>query len=314
MAGPGRRGYGEFRDFGDFKARLEKHLEHLPDYAQRAYRQVERYLPAEQRDGGSGQGSRGRRPGLPLPTSVEDVPMVAELKSKWERWNEPAAKLERRKRRTSRALTLWIVLTILSGLAVVAGVTGATMMSGLVLGGVAAAVVFGALGVRAGLRLRTLNRTELPASTAPPPLPPSTSAARAPMERLAESEASLTELLTQLAKPPAGVSAAVPEVSVEDARATADEAAAALRNLAARIQAIERATENAPAGERGQLEAAVRGLGEQLDEGLEEYGSLVAAAGRAVAASSGGVQPAKEALTDATDRLAGLAVALRELS
>ncbi|GAB3477367.1 phage shock envelope stress response protein PspM [Amycolatopsis cihanbeyliensis] len=312
MAGPGRRDYGEFRDFGDFKARLEKHLEHLPDYAQRAYRQVERYLPAEQRDGRSGH--RGRRPSLPLPGSVEDVPVVAELKSKWERWNEPAAKLERRKRRTSRALTLWIVLTILSGLAVVAGVTGASTVSGLVLGGVAAAVVFGALGVRAGMRLRTLNRTELPASTAPPPLPPSTSVARGPMERLAESEASLTELLTQLAKPPAGVSVTVPEVSVEDARATADEAAAALRSLAARIQAIERATENTPATERGQLEAAVHGLVEQLEEGLEEYGSLVAAAGRAVAASSGGAQPAKESLTDATDRLAGLAMALRELS
>ena len=53
-------------------------------------------------------------------------------------------------------------------------------------------------------------------------------------------------------------------------------------------------------------------LREQLDEGLNGYRSLVAAAGRVVAASSSAGP--KQELTDATDHLAGLAVALRELS
>ena len=53
-------------------------------------------------------------------------------------------------------------------------------------------------------------------------------------------------------------------------------------------------------------------LREQVDEGLDGYRSLVAAAGRVVAASSS--PGPKQELTDATDHLAGLAVALRELS
>ena len=53
-------------------------------------------------------------------------------------------------------------------------------------------------------------------------------------------------------------------------------------------------------------------LREQLDEGLDGYRSLVAAAGRVVAASS--AAGPKQELTEATDHLAGLAVALRELS
>ena len=64
--------------------------------------------------------------------------------------------------------------------------------------------------------------------------------------------------------------------------------------------------------ERGPLIDGVRRLREQLDEGLNGYRSLVAAAGRVVAASSSAGP--KQELADATDHLAGLAVALRELS
>ncbi|HKN54453.1 MAG TPA: hypothetical protein VJX66_18270, partial [Amycolatopsis sp.] len=101
-----------------------------------------------------------------------------------------------------------------------------------------------------------------------------------------------------------------------DARQTAEEAAGALRALAGRIQAIERGRNAAPAREQAALDAAVRKLREQLDEGIEGYGELVAAASRAVAAaaSSDGLATSKQALTDATDHLAGLAMALRELS
>ncbi|WP_158887328.1 phage shock envelope stress response protein PspM [Amycolatopsis anabasis] len=312
------------RDFSEFNAKLEKHIERLPDYAQRAQEKLQRYFPpAEQQQHGSGSrpAERPRPARMPIPAlpSAADIPVVNEVRTKWAQWNAPEAKLARRKRRASRAVTLWVVLTILCGLYAVAGFAGIGGVAGESLasafGAIAGAVVFGALGIRSGVRLHRLNRTELPAAPAgPPPLPPARSAAREPMERLAEAEASLAELLRQLGTPSSVGTTAVPTVSVEDARATAQEAAAALRGISGRIQAIERARDTAPAGERTALDSAVRTLREQLDDGLEGYGGLVAAAGHAVAASSGGVQTSKQALTDATDHLAGLAIALRELS
>ncbi|MEU6644839.1 hypothetical protein ABZ863_20085 [Saccharomonospora sp. NPDC046836] len=304
------------RDFSEFNAKLEKHLERLPDYAQRAQEKLQKFMPppsqSAEQDRQAGDGRVPRPPVRPI-----DLTAVTDMRDKFVRWNEPAAKLERRKRRTSRAVTLWTILTLLSVLWAVGGFYGITSSQEGFVGafsGLTAVVIFGVLGVRSGLRLRQLNRTEVPARTEPPRLPPTSSVARKPMERLAESEATLAELLGQLGTPTPGAAASVPAVSVEDAKATAAEAAAALRALATRIQSIERARAAAPASERAALGSAIKNLRAQLDDGLNGYGSLVAAAGRAVAESSGGVQPAKEALTDATDRLAGLALALRELS
>ncbi|HJQ48831.1 MAG TPA: hypothetical protein VJ870_21260 [Amycolatopsis sp.] len=309
------------RDFSEFSAKLDKYgakldgyLERLPDYAQRAQDKLQQYFPPEEQGRGPERPNplcRPARPG-PRPQSITDVPMVAEVRARWLRWNEPAAKLERRKRRTSRALTLWLLLTLLCGLGAVAtgfGLIGAGGLSHAA-GGIVLAVVFATLGGRSALRLRELKRTKLPVSTAPPPLPRPDSAARAPMDRLSECEESLAELLTQLAQPSSLV---LPE-SVEEARATAAEAARALRGLASRVEAIERARRSSPAGERKALDAAIRNLLEQLDDGLDDFGTLIAAAGRAVAASGPGMQPSKDALADATDRLAGLAIALREVS
>jgi len=308
MSGSGRR------DFSEFGAKLDKYLERLPEYAQRAQDKLQRYLPPDSPEG-TRRDTRPnplRRPAPPRPPSIRDVPVVAEVKARWVRWNEPAAKLERQKRRTSRALTLWILLTLLCGLAAAAsgfGLIGAGGASEAA-GGIFFAIVFATLGVRSGIRLRKLHRTELPASTTPPPLPRTGSVARAPMERLAEGEETLAELLRQLSEP----SSLVLPDSVAEARTTAAEAATALRGLAARIEAIERARNSAPAGERNALDAAIRNLLEQLEDGLDDYGTLVAAAGRAVAASGSGVRQSKDALADATDRLAGLAIALREIS
>jgi hypothetical protein len=322
------------RDFSEFNAKLEKHIERLPDYAQRAQETLQKYLPPT--DGGGARPAPPRRPTSPRPSSAQlraqamskmttglgagmsamDLPVVAEARSKWVKWNDPAAKLARRKRRTSRALTLWIVLAILSALYFTAALTGLIAAGGLsqLAEGIAGTVVFTALGVRSGVRLHQLNRTVLPVSTAPPPLPPAGSVAREPMERLAEGEATLAELLRQLSIPSSVGTMAVSEVSVADARATAVEAAQAIRGLADRLQAVERARNATPAADRGTLDAAVETLREQLNDGLTGYGGLIAAAGQAVAASSGGMQASKQALTDATDHLAGLAMALRELS
>ncbi|MBK1788610.1 phage shock envelope stress response protein PspM [Prauserella cavernicola] len=329
--GSGKPGKG---NFSEFNAKLEKHIERLPDYAQKAQEKLQKYQKYLPNQSGDRSGSRDEsttrdetteRPEeqekqprtANAPLRPREVAAITDVRDKWARWNDPAAKLERRKRRTSKAVTLFMILTLLAVLWAVGGYFGITgSQEGFegAFGGITAVVIFGVLGVRTGMRLRQLKRTEVPAPAAPRRMPSANSAARKPMERLAESEATLTELLGQLATPAHGASGAVPEVSVEDARATATEAATTLRSLAARIQSIERAKASAPAGERPALDSAVRALTEQLDDGVEGYGSLVAAAGRAVAASSSGVSPAKESLTDATDRLAGLALALRELS
>ncbi|MEU4523734.1 hypothetical protein AB0F52_34090 [Amycolatopsis sp. NPDC024027] len=324
---------GRRRDFSELSAKLEKHIEKLPDYAVRAQehlQKVQKYFPPAEQAGGKPAPRRPnplqrppvRRPDMTssLSSMASQVPAFAEARAKWDRWNHPAAKLERRKRRTSKALTLWIILTILCAVVTVAAAVGwispthAAMMPQAITA-FAGAVIFGTFSVRSGLKLRELKRTPIPAAPAgPPPLPPARSAAREPMERLAECEASLTELLRQLSVPTSLGTLQVSEVSVADARQTATEAAAALRGLAARIQAIERGRDSAPAREKAALDAAVAKLREQLDDGLEGYRGLVAAAGHTVAAAGDGLVTSKQALTDATDRLAGLAMALRELS
>ncbi|MFD8498675.1 hypothetical protein [Amycolatopsis sp. NPDC059657] len=316
------------RDFSEFNAKLEKHIERLPDYAQRAQEKLQKYFPPGE-EGANRPSSPGRpaasRPPMKMPPVrlpqlkvPAEIPVVAEARAKWTQWNAPESKLQRRKRRASRAMTFWFMLTVLCGL--YALVTGTGLIGNpagdmaQAVAGIAGVIITGTLGVRSGLRLRQLGKTQLPASSTPPPLPSASSAARIPMERLAESEASLTELLRQLSIPTSVGTTAIPEISVADARNTANEAAAALRGLAGRIQAIERARNAAPAGERAALDSAIRSLTDQLDDGLEGYGALVAAAGHAVAASGGGMGVSKEALTNATDHLAGLAIALRELS
>lgn len=326
---------GRRRDFGELSAKLEKHIEKLPDYAVRAQeklQKVQKYFPPAEQAGGKAAPQRPRpnplqRPPVRRPdvtatwsSMANQVPAFAEARAKWDRWNHPAAKLERRKRRASRAMTLWILLTILCGVLAVAAGLGwmsatATPMMPQAIMAFAGAVVFGTFSVRTGLKLHELKRTPIPSAPAgPPPLPPAGSAAREPMERLTECEASLGELLRQLSVPSSVGTAPVSEVSVADARQTAAEAASALRGLAGRIQAIERGRNSAPAREQAALDAAVGKLREQLDDGLEGYRGLVAAAGHTVAASSDGLVASKQALTDATDHLAGLAMALRELS
>jgi hypothetical protein len=321
------------RDFSEFNAKLEKHIERLPDYAQRAQEKLQKYLPP-QGEGAkpSSSGRQGRpvpRPPVPRrPTKMTmssalssvPIPVVNEVRTKWEAWNDPAAKHERRKVRASRMMTLWIVLTILCGLYAVLVFTGAL---GVFVAGalvqkaimpVLGVALFGTLSVRSGAKLHQLKKVALPASTKPVPLPAASSAAREPMEHLAESEATLRELLKQLSAPTSLGTTAIPAISVEDARATAAEAAGALRALAERIVAIERARNASPASERVALDQAIATLREQLDDGMHGFGLLVAAAGYAVGASSGGLSASKRALTDATDHLAGLAMALRELS
>ncbi|ALG12871.1 phage shock envelope stress response protein PspM [Kibdelosporangium phytohabitans] len=234
-------------------------------------------------------------------------PVADQVRSQLSRWSDPAAKLERRKKRAAAAMWFFIFLALLLGVvgAVIAtGTADTAVLSGAVAGVFALGSL--ALGAKSGGRLRRLNKTPIPSAV--PTLPPARSAAREPMERLADAERVLADLLRQLSSP----RSAVPADSVEDARRTGVEAASALREVAGELQAVERARDMAPAADRAVLDDGVRRMREQLDEGLEGYGTLIAAAGRLVAASSAG-GPDNNALTDATDRLHGLAVALREI-
>ncbi|RZS34775.1 hypothetical protein EV193_108123 [Herbihabitans rhizosphaerae] len=231
------------------------------------------------------------------------------------------ARLERRAAWASRWMTLWALITVICTVIVVVALTGVSDFKQpvtLALGCGAVGLVSGTFAFRSGQRLRVVRRAqrdfgEAPKSRAVPAasavLPPRGSVAREPMVRLADAEETLGELLTQLSTG----KVAVPVESIEHARATGAEAAAALRSVAARVQAVERAREAAPASERAVLSDGIRDMRRQLDEGLDGYGTLVAAVGRLVV-DSPKAGPDRDALTDATDHLAGLAAALRDLA
>jgi hypothetical protein len=140
-----------------------------------------------------------------------------------------------------------------------------------------------------------------------PLLPAPGSAARAPMRRLADAEATLTELLARLTE-----SRAAPADGVATARDAAADAAARMREIAETLQSVEQAVEHASAAERNSVQDGVRRLREQLDLDLDRYGDLIAAVSRVLIATA--ATPSTADLTDATDHLTGLAQALRELS
>lgn len=233
---------------------------------------------------------------------------------------DPRAKALRRRRRARRALALR------SGVALVAGTVTAVIgtSSGLELSevGAGAVTVLAAVGAgAAGVRCIRLWRSPLPAAHPPPspPLPPPGSAAREPLARLAVAEAGLADVLAVLSRPRHGVPLVAAE-TIESTRAAGAEACSSLRGTAEAIRAVERAAALQPAAaelpdqpdQRAGLLDAVTALRRQLDEGVDEICGLVAAAGAVVSAAGPHHQPA--ALAEATDRLTGLAVGLRELS
>jgi hypothetical protein len=237
---------------------------------------------------------------------------------------DPAVQLERKRRRLARKrawagrwATMWALITAICLVFVVAAVTGglgggelSTAIPAIVIG-----LISGTFAVRAGLRMRSLTMAQqalgaaegLPPTAARFALPPKNSLARQPMEHLAQAESTLAELLTQITR-----GGCVPADSVEHTRRTGADAALVLRRVAAQLNAVERARDHAPPLERAPLADAVHRLRTQLDEGVDAYRSLLAAAGRVLAASSLGTP--NQDLTNATDHLAGLASALSDLS
>ncbi|WP_092977631.1 phage shock envelope stress response protein PspM [Actinopolyspora lacussalsi] len=246
-------------------------------------------------------------------------PVLTGVRRRIAAWRDPRARLIRRRNRAKRtAVGSGMTTGVFGGgaylayapetIGLPADSAGDVLLdlASLGLGGMALAAGVGTVG--AIRRYRRLNRTPLPE---PPPepisLPTRESAAHEPMRRLRDAEQSLYISLSRLSE-----NVGQSDEPVAEARGTAAEVATTLRSVADRLVAVEATVEHAPEGERAQLRADVRRMRAELDDGVERYGALVAAAGRAVAAS-GGEQHGHQ-LRDATDRLAGLASALRELS
>jgi len=161
-------------------------------------------------------------------------------------------------------------------------------------GGLAAVAAGGA--TLAGMELRRLRRLPVPPPKAA--RPPRDSPARAPLDRLAERERALHDLLSHLGE------------AADEPRWVAADAARGLRELGARLSAVDRARR----ATRGtDLDAAVAVLAARLHDGVESYAALVVAAADAVAADARLRAPDLR-LQEATDALAGLAAGLRDIA
>lgn len=229
---------------------------------------------------------------------------------------DPVVRAERRRRRARRGVAYRLLGTL--GLCYLTSRVGTD--PGLELGeafwGTAAALT-GLATAGATSRLWHLERTPSAkrrrtllrggvAGIAPAadPLPPVSSAAYAPITRLAARERALAELLTVLG-PAAG-----------DAWSEASAAAAALRRLAGQLIVLESARTGVPPEAVPGLDAALGALRLRLAEGVSAYDLVVAAATDAVAAAAEGRvddAAAIRRLSEAADSLAGLARGLREV-
>ena len=178
------------------------------------------------------------------------------------------------------------------GLATAAAVPLAGLGPVVYAGGGLTAVVAGGAAL-AGMELRRLRR--LPPPPPKPPRPPRDSPARGPLDRLAERERALHDLLGHLGE------------AADEPRRVAAGAAQGLRALGARLTAVHQAHRTA-----GGLEEAVAALRSRLAAGVEAYAALVVAAADAVAADA--ALTALPALEAATETLAGYAAALREVA
>jgi len=191
-------------------------------------------------------------------------------------------------------------------------------------GGIVVAVFSVAMTGTAWLAVYALSRMETPppaltyrvsdvSSVAPSriwveELPRTGSAARAPMRQLNEAEIALAELLRRLRD----VQGEPAENVVEQAWHVAADAATSMRSIAGRTEAVELAAEHAPLDKRAAFAETAGDLLRQLDEGLDAYRGLIAAAGHVVLAGTPVVDTTE--LAEATESLAALAAALRELS
>lgn len=216
-------------------------------------------------------------------------------------WQDPLVRHQRALRRAEAALRHRLVAA--------AALTGAAAIlvpyAGLGLPDVAWAAAAAGSTASAALTFRRLRTLRLDAP--PPGLPRRSSAARPGVDRLARAAWALRGIVARLG--------AVADDTVTEAAA----AERALRDLAARVEAIESALPIAPAEAAAGLWEARQLLLGRLAEGTQAYERLVAAAAHCLAAGSAGPLGAApdlfalRRLDEATDRLRGLAAGWHEV-
>lgn len=193
-----------------------------------------------------------------------------------------------RQRRARRQLTGRVVVAVFAGYGMLRAGShaGEVEFIEVVLGCIAVPAALGA--VSAGRRLIRLHHSHEPpggghtSAPPPPPLPGWRSLARKPMQQLASAETQLSQLLYEL-RQQVGSAAAVAESHV---RASADDSAKALRTVAERLIRVEKTRDTAPSSARRDLDERAQDLSRQLNDGVDGYLQLVAAASRAVAAGA----------------------------
>lgn len=227
------------------------------------------------------------------------------------RWSDPRERMLRKRRRARRRAARF-------GIASGAGVVGSASLAvasapdWTVVATGGAAALFAIPAVVAVDSYRRLKATPLP----PPadsrrPLPPVGSASRAPMERLAQAENSLNQLLGVL-----GRSTIVDVEEVDRTGETARSASAALRAVAADVVAMESAGRGTAAA-AAHLERSIHAAVGQLDVGVAQYEGLVTAAAKlttpAQSSSYTLLAQQRDELLSASDRLEGWAEAIGEV-
>src|SRR2546430_7089924 len=155
---------------------------------------------------------------------------VAQVQNAVARRNDPDVQLRRRQARlarkrawASRWMTVWALITAICTVFAVAVLLGYLGGAGDAVASIIIGLIAGTFAVRSGLKMRRLGREAealgpagpLPASAPVWALPPKSSMARQPMERLTEAEGPLAERLTPISR-----AGATPPRSVAPALAT----------------------------------------------------------------------------------------------
>ncbi|MFZ2177591.1 MAG: hypothetical protein WAW17_26905, partial [Rhodococcus sp. (in: high G+C Gram-positive bacteria)] len=174
------------------------------------------------------------------------------------------------------------------------------------------AVVFAVPAVMAVSRYRKLDAEALPPGLpVRRSLPVQSSAARQSMDRLVQCERALHGILRVLSR-----SETISREDIEATYSTAGSAGAALHAVADDITAMEEAARDSESAAPA-LHRAIAAAAEQLEDGVEQFEELVAAAAEVTVPGAtgavGGLAGERAELVSATEKLAGLAAALAEI-
>ncbi|GGG07999.1 hypothetical protein GCM10007304_22610 [Rhodococcoides trifolii] len=220
---------------------------------------------------------------------------------------DPRKKEIRRRRRTRRKASFFGAASGSTAVGT-AAVAVASAPEWLVVTGGGAAAVFAVPAVLAVSRYRRMRGVPLPpAKPRKRALPPWGSAARAPMMRLTGAEQSLHHLLAMVAR-----SGAIATGDLDDTARIASGAAESLDQVAVDIVEMERAAQGSPRAAE-HLATSIDAAVEELDQGVDQFDELVAAAAQLTSPGVSGPDTRRDALLFASDRLRGFAYALDEL-